>query len=144
MRVVSFVFLSSRRIDKYAIWPTWVTTWPCPEVKFWPWPFKVMLYMFRWVLTRQTRWCQNNCSIISNTEVITEKLVSLKNAVFDLFVTSDAVAAEAGGGGRGASCPPPPLKDVGGANMSFCHPIWGVWESKKTQRFRDQIPNPTY
>ena len=51
------------------------------------WPFKVMLYMlrFRSVLTRQARWCRNNCSIISNTYVVVEKTVSLKNdAVFDL------------------------------------------------------------
>ena len=40
--------------------------------------------MFRCALTRRTRWCQNYCSIISNTEVIIEKTVSLKNAVFDL------------------------------------------------------------
>ena len=43
-----------------------------------PWPFKVMLYIFRCVLTRQTRWCQNHCSIISNTEVINEKLFRSK------------------------------------------------------------------
>ena len=29
-------------------------TWP--EVKLWPWPFKVILYMVRRALTRQTRW----------------------------------------------------------------------------------------
>ena len=74
------MFFSSIRFDWYA---TWVKPWPWPEVKFWPWPFKVMLYMFRCVLTRQTRWRQNYCYIISNTEVIIEKL-SLKNAVFDL------------------------------------------------------------
>ena len=32
------------------------------EVKFWPWPFKVKLYMVRRALTRQTRWYQNTCS----------------------------------------------------------------------------------
>ena len=37
-----------------------------------------MLYIFRCVLTRQTRWCQNYCSIISNTEVIIEKLFHSK------------------------------------------------------------------
>ena len=35
-------------------------------------------YMFRCVLTRQTRWCQNHCSIISNTYVIVEKLFRSK------------------------------------------------------------------
>ena len=72
------VFLSSRRIDIYAIWRTWVTTWPWPEVKFWPWPFKVTKYTLRCVLTRQKRWCQNHCSIISNTEAIIEKLFHSK------------------------------------------------------------------
>ena len=38
------------------------------------WGQILTLYMFRCVLTRQTRWCQNNCSILFNTEVITEKL----------------------------------------------------------------------
>ena len=71
---------SSIRFDWYA---TWVKPWPWPEVKFWTWPFKVMLYMFRCVLTRQTRWCQNYCSIISNTSYHW-KTVLLKNAVFDL------------------------------------------------------------
>ena len=45
--------------------------------------FQVMLYMFRCFLTRQTRWCQNYCSIISNTEVIIENCFA-QNAVFDL------------------------------------------------------------
>ena len=31
-------------------------TWP--EIKLSPWPFKVILYMVRRALTRQTRWCQ--------------------------------------------------------------------------------------
>ena len=45
--------------------------------------FKVMLYMFRCVLTRQTRWCQNHFSIISNRSY-NWKTASLKNPVFDL------------------------------------------------------------
>ena len=44
---------------------------------------KVILYMFRCVLTRQTRWCQNHCSIISNTEVIIEKLFLSKMPFFN-------------------------------------------------------------
>ena len=36
-------------------------TWP--EVKLWHWPFKVIVYMVRRALTRQTRWYQNRCSI---------------------------------------------------------------------------------
>ena len=35
-------------------------TWP--KVKLWPWPFKVMLYMVRRALTRQTWWYQSRCS----------------------------------------------------------------------------------
>ena len=50
---------------------------------------KDMLYMFRCVFTRQTRWCQNHCSIILNTEVIIEKLFRSK-VPFLPFVTSDA------------------------------------------------------
>ena len=38
-------------------------------------------YIFRSVLTRQARWCQNHGSIISNTCVIVETL-SLNNAIF--------------------------------------------------------------
>ena len=34
-----------------------------PEVKLWPWPLKVILYMVRRALTRQTRWYQIRCSI---------------------------------------------------------------------------------
>ena len=50
-------FISSMRIDWCAIWPSWVTTWPWPDVKFWP--FKVILCMIRRAMTRQTRWCQS-------------------------------------------------------------------------------------
>ena len=45
-------------------------TWP--EVKLWPWPFKVILYMFRRALTRQTRWYQNSCSIFKIEDFIVE------------------------------------------------------------------------
>ena len=46
-------------------------TWP--EVKLWPWPFKVIVYMVRRALTRQTRWYQNRCSIFK------KKILSSKN-----------------------------------------------------------------
>ena len=46
-------------------------TWP--EVKLWPWPFKVILYMVRRALTRQTRWCQIRCSIFKINDFIVEK-----------------------------------------------------------------------
>ena len=46
-------------------------TWP--EVKLWPWPFKVILYMVRRALTRQTRWYQIRCSIFKIEDVIVEK-----------------------------------------------------------------------
>ena len=35
-------------------------TWP--EVKLWPWPFKIILCMVRRAVTRQTRWYQIRCS----------------------------------------------------------------------------------
>ena len=38
---------------------SWVITWLWPEVNFWSW-FKVMLYMFRRSLTRETRWCKRS------------------------------------------------------------------------------------
>ena len=41
-------------------------------------------YMFRSVLTRQARWCQNHGSIISNTCVIVEKLFRSIMPFFDL------------------------------------------------------------
>ena len=46
-------------------------TWP--EVKLWPWPFKVILYMVRRALTRQTRWCQIRCSAFKIKDFIVEK-----------------------------------------------------------------------
>ena len=46
-------------------------TWP--EVKLWPWPFKVILYMVRRALTRQTRWYQIGCSIFKIKCFIVEK-----------------------------------------------------------------------
>ena len=46
-------------------------TWP--EVKLWPWPFKVILYMVRRALTRQTRWYQIRCSIFQIKVFIVEK-----------------------------------------------------------------------
>ena len=46
-------------------------TWP--EVKLWPWPFKVILYMVRRALTRQTQWYQIRCSIFKIKDFIVEK-----------------------------------------------------------------------
>ena len=46
-------------------------TWP--EVKLWPWPFKVILYMVRRALTRQTRWCQIRYSTFKINDFIVEK-----------------------------------------------------------------------
>ena len=46
-------------------------TWP--EVKLWPWPFKVILYMVRRALTRQTRWYQIRCSTFKIKDFIVEK-----------------------------------------------------------------------
>ena len=58
-------------------WPirmTLTSTWPWPEVKFWSWPFKVIIHMFRSVLTRETRWWYYFvCSTIS-LKVICKKL----------------------------------------------------------------------
>ena len=46
-------------------------TWP--EVKLWPWPFKVILYMVRRALTIQTRWYQIRCSSFKIKVFIVEK-----------------------------------------------------------------------
>ena len=46
-------------------------TWP--EVKLWPWPFKVILYMIRRALTRQTRWYQIRCSTFKIKDFIVKK-----------------------------------------------------------------------
>ena len=43
------------------------------EVKLWPWPCKVNLYMLRRALTRQTRWYQNSCSTFKIEDFIVEK-----------------------------------------------------------------------
>ena len=45
-------------------------TWP--EVKLWPWPCKVILYMVRRSSTRQTRWHQNRCSTFKIKDFIVE------------------------------------------------------------------------
>ena len=39
---------------------TWIMTRPWYKVKFWSWPFKVILYIFRRALTRETRWYKIN------------------------------------------------------------------------------------
>ena len=44
-----------------------------PEVKLWPWPLKVILYMVRRALTRQTRWYQIRRSIFKIKDFIVEK-----------------------------------------------------------------------
>ena len=46
-------------------------TWP--KVTFWPWRFKVKLYMVRRTLTRQTRWYQNRCSTFKIKNLIVQK-----------------------------------------------------------------------
>ena len=46
-------------------------TWP--EVKLWPWPFKVILYMVRRALTRQTRYYQICCSTFKIKDFIVKK-----------------------------------------------------------------------
>ena len=43
-----------------------------PEVKLWPWPLKVILYMIRRALTRQTRWYQIRRSIFKIKDFIVE------------------------------------------------------------------------
>ena len=60
-------FVLARRIDRYALWPISVTTWPWPDLTWgqtwpWTWPFKVILYMVRRALTRQSRRYKNRCS----------------------------------------------------------------------------------
>ena len=87
------MFVLSRRIDWYATWPIRVNTWPWPEVKFWPWPQKVTMYMIQRVLMRETRWCQNKCSIFYSSKVIREKPFSEKTKILNL-VTSGALTID--------------------------------------------------
>ena len=68
------VFVSSRRIGWYATWPISIITWPWPEVKFWPWPFKVKSYIIRIVSTRETRWCHCRLFIFISSNVIHERI----------------------------------------------------------------------
>ena len=68
-------FVSARQIDWYKIWSISVTTWPWPEIKPWPWPFKVILYMVRRALKRQTRWYQNRCSTFKIKDFIIDKVL---------------------------------------------------------------------
>ena len=109
-------------------------TWP--EVKLWPWPFKVILYMVRRALTRQTRWYQIRCSTFKIKVFIVEKpfwkilkfwpLVTsiltwekndwndfemifreLSNAAFRFSLRRPRAEIMVGGGGR-SNAPPPP------------------------------------
>ena len=48
------------------------------------------MYTIRRVLTRETRWCQNRCSISYRSKVIHEKLFSEKTKILTL-VTSGAL-----------------------------------------------------
>ena len=57
--------------DPFRSWRDLGLTWP--EVKLWPWPFKVIIYMVRRALTRQTRWYQIRCSIFKIKDFIVEK-----------------------------------------------------------------------
>ena len=56
--------------DPFRSWRDLGLTWP--EVKLWLWPFKVIVYMVRRALTRQTRWYQNRCSTFKNKDFIVE------------------------------------------------------------------------
>ena len=55
-----------------------MTSWPWPEVKFWPWPFEVKKYIFRTVSARETRWCHRRFAIFISSKVIREKRLSPK------------------------------------------------------------------
>ena len=57
--------------DSFRSWYDLGLTWP--EVKVWPWPFKVILYMVRRTLPRQTRWYQIRCSTFTIKDCIVEK-----------------------------------------------------------------------
>ena len=63
--------LSDMQYDPYRSSRDLGLTWP--EVKLWPWPFKVILYMVRRALTRQTQWYQIRCSIFKIKDFIVEK-----------------------------------------------------------------------
>ena len=67
------------------IWPrfgqAWVITWPWPDVKFWIWPFNVILYMFRRALTRETRWCRNRLPNFSYIKSYSSKKKIRKNTI---------------------------------------------------------------
>ena len=47
-------------------------TWP--EVKLWTWLFKVILYLVRRSLTRQTRWYKNHCSTFKIKDLSSKNL----------------------------------------------------------------------
>ena len=51
------------------------------------------MYMIRRVLTRETRWCQNKCSIFYSSKVICEKPFSEKTKILTL-VTSGALTID--------------------------------------------------
>ena len=113
-------------------------TWP--EVKLWPWPFKVILYMVRRALTRQTRWYQIRCSTFKSKDFIVEKpfwkILEIWPLVTSIltwakkwpkwfqndfsrafercfsFFSPATRSRDHGGGGR-SNAPPPPQQAVG-------------------------------
>ena len=81
------MFSASRRIEWYTFWP-WghvKVTWP--EVTSWPWPYEVIRYIFRCVLTRGSRWCSLFCSSSFSSKVINKKTPLLSGAAILTFLT---------------------------------------------------------
>ena len=59
--------------------------WPWPEVKCWPWPFKVIIYIFRRALPRGTRWCLSYAASFLSSKVIRKNRFLPKTAIFCCF-----------------------------------------------------------
>ena len=68
------VFSSSRRIEWYTFWPWGHVNVAWPEVNWIPWPYEVIIYIFRCVSTREYRWCHCHCSSLVIPKVIGKKL----------------------------------------------------------------------
>ena len=64
--------------------PTRDLTWPWPEVKFGYRPFKVNVYLFRWVSTSRTRCCPNSLTSFLISKVICEKRHFRKKKLFNI------------------------------------------------------------
>ena len=69
------MFLSSRRVEWYIIWPGKVKLKIWPQVRVMTWPKHIMLHIIRFLSIRQTHQTSFEACILSQSKVIVRKLL---------------------------------------------------------------------